>query len=143
MFKNDDSLHNVDYTKPYRYYLTPQDLNEWRDVELQRQANANWLWSIDPYTDQLQYDGKYKADYKIVNNWDRDFDTDTWVLRVTTLQKNNWYGYSEIESYMTPEDFVETYKPYFIYHKYDDGGVRFTQDKNPEFFRWLAKRTSV
>lgn len=143
LFKNDDSLHNIDYTMSYRYYLTPQDLTEWRDVELQRQANANWLWSIDPYTDQLQYDGKYKADYKIVNNWNRDFDTDTWVLRVATLQKNNWWGYSKVDINMSPEEFIETYKPYFIYHKYDDGSVRFTQDWNSDFFRWLAKRTSV
>lgn len=143
LFKNDKSLHNIDYTMSYKYYLTAEDMNEWKNVELQKRPDASWFWRIEPYTDQLQYEGKYKADYKVVNNWNLDFDTNEWVLRVATLQKNNWYGYNKVDRNMSPEEFVETYKPYFIYHKYDDGSVRFTQDWHSEFFRWLAERTSV
>lgn len=120
LFNRHESLHTIDYSSPYKYYLTTEDFIAYKDKQLEDGSNILRTWTIDPYSDYCLN----RDEYKIITRWRRFENTDEWFFEMEV--KEGWWSTKNVK--INLQEFIEKYKPYLIYHKFDDGEIRFTHN---------------
>ena len=135
LFNRHESLHTIDYSSPYKYYLTAEDFIAYKNIELEDDSDRLVLWSLRPYSDYCSDSDEYKLNTR----WRRDENINEWFFEMEV--KEGWWSKKNVK--INLHEFVEKFKPYYIYHKYDDGTVGFVHDSNGKFEKWLIKENNL